>query len=126
MTESSPTPVATGSPTPATTGSRDAAPKRALARYWWVVGLAVAAAIAVLATLFASRDPDGLISVAADKGFKEAAKDPGFQILPGYTIPGLHGAAGTVIAGVVGIAVVFLLVLLLGRLLARRRKDRAA
>lgn len=114
------------SPTPAATGSRDAAPKSALERYWWVAGLVVAGVIAVLAALFASRDPDGLYRVAADKGFEEAAKDPGFQILPGYTIPGLDGSASRIVAGVVGIVVIFLLVLLLGRLLARRRKDRAA
>lgn len=117
MTESSPTPAA---------GSRDAAPKSALTRYWWVAGLAIAGAVAVLAALFSSGDPDGLDSVAADKGFEEAAKDPGFQILPGYTIPGLDGTASTIVAGVIGIVVIFLLVLLLGRLLARRRKDTAA
>ena len=116
MTESSPTPVA----------GPEAAPKSALARYWWVAGLAIAGGIAVLAALFASGDPDGLISVAADKGFEEAAESPGFQVLPGYTIAGLDGTTSTIVAAVIGIAVVFLLVLLLGRLLARRRKDTAA
>ncbi len=114
------------SPSPAATGARDTAPKSALARFWWVAGLAVAGAIAVLAAIFASGDPDGLDSVAIDQGFEEAGKDPGFQVLPGYTIPGLDGTASTIVAGVVGIVVIFLLVLLLGRLLARRRKDRAA
>jgi hypothetical protein len=111
------------SPTPdAPTG---AAPKGILARYWWVVGLAIAGVIAVLAAVFASGDPDGLDSVAIDQGFEDVGKDPGFEILPGYTIPGLDGSASTIIAGVVGIAVVFLLVFVLGRLLARRRKGAA-
>jgi cobalt/nickel transport system permease protein len=113
-------------PTPAAPGARGGAPKSALSRYWWVAGLAVAGVIAVLAALFASGDPDGLYRVAADKGFEEAAQDPGFGVLPGYSIPGLDGTTSTIVAGVVGIVVIFLLVLLLGRLLARRRKDTAA
>lgn len=97
-----------------------------LARYWWVVGLAIAAVVAILAANFASGDPDGLDSVAIEHGFEEAGKDPGFRILPDYTIPGLDGTVSTVIAGVIGIVVVFAIVFLVGRLLARRRKDAAA
>jgi hypothetical protein len=111
------------SPTPDAT--TEAAPKGILARYWWVVGLAIAGVIAVLAAIFASSDPDGLDSVAIDQGFQEVAKDTSFEILPGYTIPGLDGSGSTIIAGIVGIVVVFLLVLVLGRLLARRRKGAA-
>jgi cobalt/nickel transport system permease protein len=103
-----------------------APPRGILARYWWVIGLAFAGVIAALAAVFASGDPDGLDSVAIEKGFEAAAKDPGFEILPGYTIPGLDGTVSTIVAGVVGIAAIFLLTLLLGRLLARRRKDTAA
>ena len=91
-----------------------------------MAGLAIAGVIAALAAAFASGDPDGLDSVAIEQGFEEAGKDPGFQVLPGYTIPGLDGTASTIVAGIVGIAIVFLLVFLLGRLLARRRKDGAA
>ncbi len=112
------------SPTPDATP--DGAPKGILARYWWVVGLAIAGVIAALAAAFASGDPDGLDSVAIDQGFEEAGKEPGFEILPDYTIPGIDGTVSTIIAGIVGIAVVFLLVFLLGRLLARRRKGAAA
>lgn len=114
------------SPIPATTTSGKAGRRSALARHWWVAGLAIAGGIAVLAAVFASGDPDGLDSVAIEKGFEGAAKDPGFEILPGYTIPGLDGTFSTIAAGVVGIAAIFLLTLLLGRLLARRRKDTAA
>jgi hypothetical protein len=118
MTDSSPATVPSGAP--------ESAPKSALARYWWVVGLAIAGVIAALAAAFASGDPDGLDSVAIEKGFEEVGKEPGFQILPDYTIPGLDGTMSTVIAGIVGIAIVFGLVFLLGRLLARRRKRTAA
>jgi hypothetical protein len=117
MSETSP------DPTPAQVSS---SPKGLLARYWWIVGLAIAAVIAILAATFASGDPDGLDSVAINQGFEGAGKDSGFQILPGYTIPGLDGTASTILAGIVGIAIVFLLVYLLGRLLARRRKGSAA
>jgi hypothetical protein len=111
------------SPTPAS--QSDPATKHSLARYWWVVGLAIAGVIAVLAAVFASSDPDGLDSVAIEQGFQGNAADPSFQALPGYTIPGLDGTGSTIIAGIVGIAIVFLLVFLLGRLLARRRKGAA-
>jgi len=118
--------MAESSPTPVTPASREAGWRTTLARYWWVAGLAIAGGIAILAAVFASGDPDGLDSVAIEKGFGGAAKDPGFEILPGYAIPGLDGTVSTIVAGVVGIAVIFLLTLLLGRLLARRRKDTAA
>ena len=116
------------SPTPSDMPGKTPEPARAgvLTRYWWVAGLAIAGIVAALAAAFASGDPDGLDSVAIEQGFEKAAKDPAIQVLPGYTIPGLDGTASTVVAGVVGITVVFLLVFLLGRLLARRRKDRAA
>ncbi len=112
-------------PAQAGSGAPDTAPKGLLARYWWVVGLAIAGVVAALAAAFASGDPDGLDSVAIEKGFEEAGKEPGFQILPDYTIPGLDGTASTIVAGIVGIAIVFLVVFLIGRLLARRRKDAA-
>jgi cobalt/nickel transport system permease protein len=117
MSETSPAPSAAGTP--------DSAPKGLLARYWWVAGLAIAAIIAVLAAVFASRDPDGLNAVAIEQGFEAAGKDPGVKVLPGYTIPGLDGTLSTVVAGLIGVVVVFVLVLILGRLLARRRKGGA-
>jgi uncharacterized protein involved in exopolysaccharide biosynthesis len=118
MTQGMPPPTDSGSPTPA--------PRGLLARWWWVAGLAIAGVVAALAAAFASRDPDGLDSVAIEQGFEETGQEPGFEILPDYAIPGIDGTVSTIIAGIVGIVVVFVLVLLLGRLLARRRKDAAA
>ena len=112
------------SPTPA--GPPEAAPKGILARHWWMAGLAIAGLVVVLAAVLASGDPDGLNAVAIGLGFEAAATEPGVAALPGYSIPGLEGPASTIVAGAVGIAVVFVLMLLLGRLLARRRKDRVA
>ncbi len=130
ITTPSSDPVQPGSSSAPPTSSAPAAPPTPaplglLARYWWVAGLAIAAVVAILAANFASGDPDGLDSVAIQKGFEEAGKDAGFQVLPDYTIPGFDGTISTVIAGLVGIAVVFVLVFLLGRLLARRRRDAA-
>ncbi len=121
MNDLSPTPAGT---TPEQTPAAE--PKGPLARYWWVAGLAIAAIVAILASAFASGDPDGLDSVAIEQGFEEAGQESGFEILPDYTIPGLDGTASTIIAGIVGIVVVFALMLLLGRLLARRRNRAAA
>ena len=104
---------------PPATGSRR---RTLLARYWWVGGLAVAAIVAALAAAFASADPDGLDSVAIQQGFEDARQEPGFSIIPGYVVPGLDGTAATIIAGLVGIAIVFAVMVVVGRLLARRRK----
>ena len=124
MSDASPDPPASPTP-PVQPDTPDAPPKGRLGRYWWVAGLAIAGVVAALAAAFASRDPDGLYAIANEQGFEAARQDPGFQVLPGYTVPGLGGTGSTIVAGIVGIAIVFLLVFLLGRLLARRRKDGA-
>jgi hypothetical protein len=112
------------SPTPP--GAPAEQPRGLLARYWWVAGLAIAGVVAALAAAFASGDPDGLDSVAIEQGFEEAGQEPGFEVLPDYAIPGIDGTVSTILAGIIGIAIVFLLVFLLGRLLARRRGKPAA
>lgn len=111
---------------PTAAGTPDTTSRGRLPRYWWVLGLVTAGVIAALAAAFASGDPDGLDAVAIQQGFEKTAREPGFEILPGYTIPGVDGTISTVVAGLAGIAIVFLLVFLLGRLLARRRRDSAA
>jgi cobalt/nickel transport system permease protein len=73
------------------------------------VGLAFALGAAFLSPL-ASGDPDGLERVAEDQGFLGRAQDPSFNLLPDYTIPGLDGPASTIIAGVIGLLIVFALV----------------
>ena len=95
-------------------------------RRWWVVGLAIAVLVIILLAPLASPDPDGLERVAEDQGFISQAEGTLFALLPDYTIPGLDGTVSTILAGIVGIAIVFVLVLLVGRLLARRRKGAAA
>jgi hypothetical protein len=89
-------------------------------RYWLIAGLAIVGLTVVAASFWASADPDGLERVAHDLGFIDASQNPGFQILPDYTLPGLDGAASTIAAGLIGIVVVLGIVYLIGRLVARR------
>jgi hypothetical protein len=94
-----------------------------LARYWWVVGLAVAALIVIILAPLASADPDGLERVAEDHGFLQTARDALYSIIPDYTVPGIDGNLSTILAGLIGIVIVFGLMVLLGRLLVRRRSQ---
>lgn len=93
-----------------------------MSRRWWAVALLIAAAIVVAAAIFASTDPDGLERVAEDLGFAGAEQGAAFEIIPGYEIPGLSPGAGRILAGLAGIGIVLAVVLIGGRLLARRRR----
>jgi PDGLE domain len=95
--------------------------KRRLPRWWWVVGLAIAAVVVIVLAPLASADPDGLERVATDEGFLDLGQDAPFSILPDYTVPGIEGNASTILAGLIGVALVFGLMWLVGRALARRR-----
>ena len=101
--------------------SKDQAPRSRLGRFWWVVGLAIAALIVVVLAPLASADPDGLERVAGDHGFLQSARDAIYSIIPDYTVPGVDGNLSTILAGLIGIVIVFGLMVLVGRLLARRR-----
>ncbi|HEX5015011.1 MAG TPA: PDGLE domain-containing protein [Candidatus Limnocylindrales bacterium] len=91
-------------------------------RYWWLVGLAIAAGTVILLAPLASSDPDGLERVAGDQGFLGNARDALFSIIPDYTVPGINGNLSTILAGLIGVALVFGIMLLLGRVLARRKR----
>ena len=103
--------------------SKDQAPRSRLGRFWWVVGLAIAALIVVVLAPLASADPDGLERVAGDHGFLQSARDAIYSIIPDYTVPGVDGNLSTILAGLIGIVIVFGLMVLVGRLLARRRNQ---
>jgi hypothetical protein len=91
-------------------------------RGWWVAaGLAIAAIVVVVAAFLASGDPDGLERVAEDVGFLGAGQDSPFTIIADYVFPGMDGPMATILAGLLGIAVVFALAWLAGKALARRR-----
>ena len=89
---------------------------------WWLVGLAIAVLVVVVLAPLASPDPDGLERVGEDVGFLDAARDALYSILPDYTVPGIdEPTVSTIVSGLIGIAIVFLVMLGLGALLRRRR-----
>jgi cobalt/nickel transport system permease protein len=86
-------------------------------------GLAVALALVFLVAPIASSDPDGLERVAIDKGFSGEAQDHSIGgPLADYRVSGLESERfGTMLAGAVGVIVVFGLGLGLVSFLRRRR-----
>jgi len=94
-------------------------------RSWVLIALGLIVLVVVAAALFASGDPDGLERVAENLGFIGAGEDSPFSVIADYVFPGLDGPMATVVAGLIGVAVVFGVVWLVGRLLARRRAGSA-
>jgi hypothetical protein len=101
--------------------TQEGQPKRnALA--WVVAAFAIIAVVVITASYFASADPDGLERVAEDEGFLDVAQDHPWSVIPDYVFPGLDdGPMATIVAGLIGVALVFLVVWGVGSLLARRR-----
>ena len=96
--------------------------KQILRRFWWVAGLGVAALIVIILAPLASPDPDGLEAVAGEKGFLGTARDALYSIIPDYAFPGVNDpVVSTILAGLVGVAIVAGAMWALGRLLARRK-----
>jgi cobalt/nickel transport protein len=94
-----------------------------LRRHWWIAGLVGAVLVIVVLGPLASSDPDGLERVGGDLGFIGAAREALFSVIPDYEVPGIDDPnIARVAAGVIGVAVVFLLTVGLGRLLRRRRQ----
>ncbi len=113
-------------PPAAPAGRASTAPRPFLRRWGWlIVGLVIVTAIVVVLAPLASPDPDGLESVAGQQGWLGTARDALYQIFPDYTIPGLDGSASTIVSGLIGVGIVFLLMLGLGWLLRRRSASRA-
>ena len=82
---------------------------------WSYIG-GLIALIVVLLSPFASADPDGLERVAENLGFLGAGQDAPYSIIPDYTLPFLgETALSTIVAGVIGIAVVAAIMVLIGR-----------
>lgn len=81
------------------------------------IGALIAAVMIAFAPL-ASPDPDGLERVAEDVGFITRATDALYQLFPDYTIPWLgETPLSTIIAGLIGVAVLIGLIWGMSRLL---------
>ncbi len=73
----------------------------------WIGGLIIAIALAIFSPL-ASGHPDGLEWVAEEKGFLSAARDAPYKLIPDYVLPGLSNEViATILAGIVGMLIVF-------------------
>jgi hypothetical protein len=95
---------------------------RTLKRFWWAAGLAIAALVVVILAPLASGDPDGLEWVAGEHGFLDTAQDAAYSVIPDYAFPGIDDpVVSTIVAGLIGVIVVFLLMVGVGYLLRRRR-----
>jgi len=82
----------------------------------WVVAGVLIALIVVLLSPLASANPDGLERVAEDLGFLGTSQAPFFEIISDYTVPFLGNTPiSTIAAGVIGLIVVGVIVVLLGQ-----------
>ena len=82
----------------------------------WVVAGVLISLIVVLLSPFASASPDGLERVAENLGFFDRAQPAPYEIIPDYTVPFLgETALSTIVAGVIGLIVVGIIVVLLGQ-----------
>ncbi|MFH1655733.1 MAG: PDGLE domain-containing protein [Candidatus Omnitrophota bacterium] len=88
-----------------------------------ILGLLIAAFLAIVISPFASSSPDGLEKVAEDKGFIEASEvEPIINSpIPDYAWPNMQSEKiATSIAGIVGVIIVFGLTYGLGAILKQR------
>ncbi len=91
-------------------------------KYWWVVFLLLAVVVALFSPL-ASPHPDGLERVAEDKGFLDKAREAYFHIIPDYVFPGIADTnTATIVAGVFGTVLMFVLGYGIAWLLRRQAK----
>ena len=80
---------------------------QARSRMVWLIGLFIAL-ILVIASPLASTNPDGLEWVASQNGFLGSAQEPMYRIIPDYLFPGISNeASATIVAGILGIVIVF-------------------
>lgn len=94
---------------------------------WVFVGLVVACAVVLLFAPAASDDPDGLDRVSGDEGFAEEAEDPRYEWLPDYTVPGIDNEyVSLVLAGIIGVGLVFLLTVGVGYLMRMSKRTSTA
>ena len=82
---------------------------------------AVVLVVVLCASLFASASPDGLEKIATDLGFAHKGTTPSFDLFANYSIPGISGPLSTIVAGLIGVAIVALVLVVLSKIAARRK-----
>jgi hypothetical protein len=76
---------------------------------WWIAGYFIALGVTLLAP-FASSAPDGLERVAEEQGFSGTAKEAPYAVIADYVFPGVENeAVATILAGVIGVTIIYLL-----------------
>jgi len=81
-------------------------PQAGGSRWVWVGGLILTVLLVVVSPL-ASAHPDGLEWVAEQIGFMDTALEPSYTIIPDYVLPGISNeATATILAGIIGAAIV--------------------
>lgn len=91
--------------------------KNKTVRNWLLVSLVIGGFI----SLFASSHPDGFEKSGEELGFIGQATSLLSSPLPDYSVPGLPSTLSSILAGLIGVVVVFGCFLLLGKWLAGRR-----
>ena len=91
-------------------------------RNWWLIGVGLLIALALtLISPLASPWPDGLERVAEDQGFLDLGEEPAYELIPDYVLPGIQNESlATILAGIVGVLLVFGVGLGAGYILRRR------
>lgn len=88
----------------------------------WVAGLILALLLAVASPL-ASTHPDGLEKASESLGLIQTARQPAYTLIPDYLFPGVSNqAVATILAGLLGAAIV--LVAALAIALSRRKRQK--
>lgn len=92
-------------------------------RKWYVIALITVVAAGVI-SYFASPHPDGLERVAEDHGFIDKAAEPSWIAwIPDYEVPGIPIPIKVGLAGIMGAALIFLMLYGLTAILTRREED---
>ncbi|WHY76854.1 PDGLE domain-containing protein [Neobacillus sp. WH10] len=83
--------------------------------------IAVTVFIAGAVSLLASEHPDGYEKAGEQLGFIDRATSYLHSPLPDYAIPGVDSWVSSSLAGIIGVALTFVIFLLLGKLVGKRR-----
>ncbi|WP_127586377.1 PDGLE domain-containing protein [Paenibacillus koleovorans] len=86
-------------------------------RNWLIISLIIGGFL----SLFASSHPDGFETAGESVGFIEHAASYISSPLPDYSVPGLDSWISGSIAGLIGVGITFLLFLVLGKVIVRRK-----